>query len=157
TSYAWNFGDGSSAATSAPTTSHIYAAAGSYTTTLTETDSAGTSTTQVFTGQTMSRDGGPSAQTTRPVSVTSALQATASALTPSSLPNLQPAPPTSVVISAGSLTTTARGDALIWVRCPATARDGCRGTITIALAERHSRRARAVASRCARGCRSLGS
>jgi hypothetical protein len=62
-----------------------------------------------------------------------------------------------VVISAGSLTATARGDALISVRCPATARDGCRGTITIALAERHSRRVRAVASRCARGCRSLGS
>jgi YVTN family beta-propeller protein len=69
TSYAWKFGDGASATTATPTTSHTYAAEGNYTATLTETDSAGTSTTQVFTGQTVSRNGGPSAQTTRSVTV----------------------------------------------------------------------------------------
>jgi YVTN family beta-propeller protein len=61
TSYAWNFGDGSTATTSTPTTTHTYATAGPSTATVTETDSAGTSTTQVFTGQTMSNNGGPSA------------------------------------------------------------------------------------------------
>jgi YVTN family beta-propeller protein len=69
TSYAWKFGDGATATTSTPTTTHTYAAEGSYTATLTETDSAGTSTTQVFTGQTVSRNGGSSAQTTRSVSI----------------------------------------------------------------------------------------
>lgn len=59
--YAWNFGDGSTATTVVPTTSHTYATPGPYTATVTETDSAGTSTTHVFTGQTMSRNGGPSA------------------------------------------------------------------------------------------------
>jgi DNA-binding beta-propeller fold protein YncE len=61
TTYAWDFGDGSTATTSVPTTTHTYAAPGPYTATVTETDSAGTSTTQIFTGQTMSRNGGPSA------------------------------------------------------------------------------------------------
>jgi YVTN family beta-propeller protein len=56
-SYAWHFGDGSTATTSTPTTTHTYAASGSYTATVTETDQAGTSTTQVFTGQTLSRNG----------------------------------------------------------------------------------------------------
>ena len=161
TTYAWNFGDGSTATTSTPTTSHTYAAAATYTATLTETDSAGTSTTQVFTGQTMSRNGGPSAQTTRTVQVAAALPGTVSALaalSPLPATALSPAaPPTPVVISTGSVTITARGDALIPVSCPASARDGCRGRITIVLAAPHARRARAVTSRCARGCRRLGS
>jgi YVTN family beta-propeller protein len=59
--YAWTFGDGSTATTSTPTTSHVYAAAGSYPASVTETDSAGTSTARVFTGQTVSRNGGPGA------------------------------------------------------------------------------------------------
>jgi len=49
TSYAWNFGDGSSAVTTTPTATHTYAVPGEYVVTLTETDSAGTSTAQVFT------------------------------------------------------------------------------------------------------------
>jgi len=61
TTYAWDFGDGTTATTSTPTTTHTYATPGPYTATVTETDSAGTSTTQVFTGQTMSNNGGPSA------------------------------------------------------------------------------------------------
>ncbi|MFI5287624.1 MAG: PKD domain-containing protein, partial [Candidatus Dormibacteria bacterium] len=62
-SYAWNFGDGHTSTTTAPTTTHTYATAGQYPATVTETSSGGTSTTRVFTGSTMSRNGGPSAQT----------------------------------------------------------------------------------------------
>jgi hypothetical protein len=60
-SFAWNFGDGSNATTTTPITTHIYASAGTFTASVTETSSGGTSTTQVFTGQTMTRNGGPSA------------------------------------------------------------------------------------------------
>ena len=59
--YRWMFGDGATATTTGPTTSHVYAAAGLYTATLTVTNTTGTSTTKVFTGQTMSRNGGPTA------------------------------------------------------------------------------------------------
>ena len=60
-SYEWDFGDGSAPTTTAtPTTSHVYAATGAYTASVTETSSGGTSTTQVFTGQTLLRNGGPS-------------------------------------------------------------------------------------------------
>jgi YVTN family beta-propeller protein len=69
-SYVWNFGDGSPAATTATAvTTHVYGTAGSYTATVTETDSAGTSTTKVFTGQTMSRRGDPSAIATATVQI----------------------------------------------------------------------------------------
>lgn len=48
-SYAWNFGDGSAPSlTDSPTISHVYSTAGSYTVTLTVTNSAGTSTTQIY-------------------------------------------------------------------------------------------------------------
>jgi hypothetical protein len=60
------------------------------------------------------------------------------------------------VISTSAITTTARGDAVIEVSCPVKANDGCRGPITIRLAEPNAPR-RARASRCARGCRALGS
>ena len=63
--YAWNFGDGNTATTSTPTTSHTYSMSGNSTSTVTETDTAGTSTTRVFTGQTISRNGGPSATTSQ--------------------------------------------------------------------------------------------
>jgi DNA-binding beta-propeller fold protein YncE len=69
TNYRWNFGDGTTVASATATITHSYATAGSYTATLTETDTAGTSTGQVFTGQTMSRDGGLSAQTTRTLTI----------------------------------------------------------------------------------------
>jgi YVTN family beta-propeller protein len=77
--YAWNFGDGSTATTSVPTTTHTYAA-GTYTASVTETDSAGTSTTQVFTGQTMSRNGGPSAVASQRFVVSPALTITTASL-----------------------------------------------------------------------------
>jgi DNA-binding beta-propeller fold protein YncE len=59
--YAWTFGDGKTAVTTGPRVTHTYDHAGSHAVTVTETDSAGTSTQQVFTGQTLSRNGGPTA------------------------------------------------------------------------------------------------
>jgi YVTN family beta-propeller protein len=55
--YAWTFGDGATVRTTAPNTSHVYARAGTYRVTVTETTTGGTSTSQVFTGQTVSRNG----------------------------------------------------------------------------------------------------
>jgi YVTN family beta-propeller protein len=83
TGYAWSFGDGSMATTSTPTTTHTYTSPGTYTATVTETDSAGTSTTQVFTGQTMSNNGGPSALASQNFTVLSSALTT-SVLIPSS-------------------------------------------------------------------------
>jgi LPXTG-motif cell wall-anchored protein len=57
--YAWDFGDGKTAVTTTPKTTHTYTHAGSHKVTVTETDSAGTSTQQVFTGQTLTLNGGP--------------------------------------------------------------------------------------------------
>jgi YVTN family beta-propeller protein len=74
TNYNWNFGDGTVAATSTPRTSHIYTHAGSYTPSVTETGSDGTSTTRTFTGQTVSNNGGGSARASAQLHVSSALQ-----------------------------------------------------------------------------------
>ena len=83
TAYAWDFGDGSTATTSGPTITHTYATPGPHTATVTETDSAGTSTTQIFTGQTMSKNGGPSAVASQSFTVTVAKPPTTSVLIPS--------------------------------------------------------------------------
>jgi hypothetical protein len=56
-------------ATSSATTSHTYASANHYTATLTVTDDAGCSTTQTFTGQTMSCNGGPAASISHQLTV----------------------------------------------------------------------------------------
>ena len=62
TSYSWNFGDGSGTqVTTTPTVSHTYATYATYTVSVTETDAAGTSTSEVFDGQTALRNGGPQA------------------------------------------------------------------------------------------------
>jgi hypothetical protein len=68
--YHWDFGDGSTQTTSSPTTSHTYAAIGDYTATLTVTDDIGCSTAQIFTGQTMSCNGGPAAEKSHQAMVT---------------------------------------------------------------------------------------
>lgn len=70
THYAWTFGDGTSSHSTGPTVSHTYGKAGKYTITLVVTDSLGTSTSLVFTGQTVSRNGGPRASTSTVVKVT---------------------------------------------------------------------------------------
>ena len=72
-SYSWDFGDGSSTVTtSQPTTSHTYATPGSYRVTLTVSDALGASTSFVYTGQTASLAGGPSATITGTVTVEAA-------------------------------------------------------------------------------------
>ena len=60
-------------------------------------------------------------------------------------------------ISRRPVTVTRRGDAVIQMSCPPSALRGCSGIVTLKLFEAHGRHARAVAARCARGCRPLGS
>jgi len=71
TIYEWDFGDGSARAiTSEPTTSHVYASAGNYTASVTESDNLGVSESgEVFTGQTASSFGNPLARTSKAVLV----------------------------------------------------------------------------------------
>jgi YVTN family beta-propeller protein len=71
-SYQWDFGDGSAVETMiAPTISHTYVDNGTYTVTLTVTNTSGTSTRQIFTGQTVSNNGGPTAEIQRQVTLDS--------------------------------------------------------------------------------------
>jgi 6-phosphogluconolactonase (cycloisomerase 2 family) len=65
----WNFGDGTTLADGGPTPNHIYANPGSFTATLTVTDSEGCSTTRIFTGKAMLCNGSPAAATNRTVTV----------------------------------------------------------------------------------------
>ncbi len=76
TSYRWNFGDGSTATTKTPRTSHIYAKSGSYSASVVATGSDGTSTGTTFTGQTVSNHGSATARATAALRVSSALQTT---------------------------------------------------------------------------------
>jgi PKD repeat protein len=66
-SYAWDFGDGARETTTGPRTTHVYAQNATYQASVTETDAAGTSTTRVYTGQQVLRNGGPSAGATKSV------------------------------------------------------------------------------------------
>ncbi|MDQ6776826.1 MAG: choice-of-anchor D domain-containing protein [Actinomycetota bacterium] len=72
--YVWNFGDGTPPVTTGtPTASHVYANVGTYSATVTETDSAGTSTAgEVYTGQSASSVGNPRAAATRNVVIAAA-------------------------------------------------------------------------------------
>jgi PKD repeat protein len=68
--YAWNFGDGTPIFnTASPTITHQYAVPGTYVVILTVTNTAGTSTFLAFTGQIVSRNGGPTAVMTLPVTL----------------------------------------------------------------------------------------
>jgi YVTN family beta-propeller protein len=67
--YSWNFGDGTVDTTTVPTTTHTYGTRGSYTVTLTLTSSGGTSTTKVYSGRTLIRNGGPRARAARTVTI----------------------------------------------------------------------------------------
>lgn len=68
--YLWNFGDGSPVVkTNKPVVKHLFPAPGKWTVTLTVTNTAGTSTTKTFTGQTVSNNGGPRARLTKLVEV----------------------------------------------------------------------------------------
>ncbi len=103
-SYAWNFGDGTTAVTSTPTTTHEYAGSGTFTARVTLTSSGGTSTTQVFTGQTMYRNGGPQAVARATVTVPAEPQARPSPLARTGNPD-------ATLIAIGA-TTLALGAAL---------------------------------------------
>jgi DNA-binding beta-propeller fold protein YncE len=70
--YDWDFGDGRTLPDGGPSPSHTYAAPGSYVATLTVTDDEGCSTRFVFTGQTASCNGGPSARAQRTITVAAA-------------------------------------------------------------------------------------
>lgn len=63
--YFWNFGDGQTLSTSSPIAKHTYTSRCPVDATLTVTNTAGTSTTQTYTGQIVSNNGGPSAITTQ--------------------------------------------------------------------------------------------
>lgn len=60
-SYAWDFGDGTTAVTNVPFISHTYANPGNYIVTLSVVNSAGTSIFQLYTTWIVSRQGGPTA------------------------------------------------------------------------------------------------
>jgi hypothetical protein len=125
-SYAWNFGDTNTAVTTTPTESHTYAGNGTYTATVTETDAAGTSTSQVFTGQTMSRYGTADAEASAPVVITTtdcgdesscsaAINTPATAQTPAQSINVtaaapsQPSQELTVTSGPGQLNCTVKG------------------------------------------------
>jgi YVTN family beta-propeller protein len=74
TKYSWSFGDGTSAVTKTPTTTHTYTAGGHYVVSVTETSRLGTSTATSYTGQTMSNHGSPRAATATSVKIIGALQ-----------------------------------------------------------------------------------
>lgn len=122
--YRWDFGDGGTAGPlTTPLTTHTYVAPGTYTVTLTVTTASGTSTAQVFTGQTVSRNGGPSATTTRPVTITQATLGSGpiavvatggtGAVTPVGLdptaPSAVPGPPVPVGAQPGAVAITPDG------------------------------------------------
>jgi hypothetical protein len=67
--YDWDFGDGTSAPNGGPAPTHVYTAPGTRTVTLTVADADGTSTTPLWTGAQMLRNGGPSAGTARVVTI----------------------------------------------------------------------------------------
>ncbi len=56
-SYVWRFGDGTGTTTTKPSVKHVYKQAGKHVASVRLIDSAGTSTTRVFTGQSVLRNG----------------------------------------------------------------------------------------------------
>jgi YVTN family beta-propeller protein len=60
-SYAWDFGDGTTLITNTPIVNHTYSSTNSFNAMLTVTNSAGTSTSKVFSSRFMSNNGGPTA------------------------------------------------------------------------------------------------
>jgi len=83
---------------------------------------------------------------------------TAAVLPPTPATNdvVQESPAATVSLATAPITVTRRGEAPIEVTCPTNALGGCRGTITIRLSEPAAKRSSAVAARCGRGCRPLG-
>ena len=129
--YEWNFGDGTGASTTGPMATHTYASAGTYTVTLTVTDDAGCSATQVFTGRTVYCDGTAAATTTRTVMVSS-----------SSAPPPPPPVATKFVL-AGAPAASSRGVSFS-IACHGASGLVCRGAAKLTTLE-HLRGRRIVA------------
>ena len=68
-SYAWDFGDGTTLITNTPIVNHTYSSTGSFNVVLTVTNSAGTSTSKVFSSRFMSNNGGPNATLSRMINI----------------------------------------------------------------------------------------
>ncbi len=68
-SYSWNFGDSDTDVTTTANVSHTYASNGNYTASVTETDAAGASTTEDYTGQTASLEGSAAAEASASVEI----------------------------------------------------------------------------------------
>ncbi len=81
-SYAWDFGDGTTLITNSPIVNHTYSSTGSFNVLLTVTNSAGTSTSKVFSSRFMSNNGGPTASLSQIISIPSLI--------------IPPSPPTNV-------------------------------------------------------------
>jgi YVTN family beta-propeller protein len=101
--YAWEFGDGKHVKGAKATVVHNYKRPGTYTATLTVTDSEGCSTEFVFTGQTASCNGSAVARTSQAIVV---------------LPNRGP-----LLKLAGGHRQRLRGKAIVWAQCP---QEACR-------------------------------
>ena len=76
--YTWHFGDGTTAMTTSPTTTHVYARGGAYQASVVVTSRFGTSTARTFTGQTMSNNGSNLARATQTFKVPAAMETTPS-------------------------------------------------------------------------------
>jgi len=68
-SYAWDFGDGTTLITNLPIVNHTYSSTGSFNVLLTVTNSAGTSTSKVFSSRFMSNNGGPTASLSQIINI----------------------------------------------------------------------------------------
>lgn len=123
TEYAWDFGDGSVATTTAPSTSHAYAAAGHYTVVLHVTDAnkrTSAPASVVLTVNAVSAGGGPITTTT--------------STTPPPPPPPPPPPgggvlPYRVALMGSSLTASKSGAVAIKVNC--AGQSSCTGTVTL--------------------------
>jgi YVTN family beta-propeller protein len=82
-SYYWDFGDGTNTTTTVSHVDHSYAVGGNYPASVTVSDTDGTSTAQIFTGQTVSLNGAASARAMQTVKVPFVI-ATISSIAPSS-------------------------------------------------------------------------
>lgn len=107
----WDFGDGTGLADGGPTVAHVYATPGVRTVTLTVTDADGTSTSKLWTGTQILRNGGPSAQTTRAVTIPAAV-----------VPPPPPPPPAAPRPDKGKSVTIAATGGRVRVKLPGSRR-----------------------------------
>ena len=104
--YSWTFGDGSSAVSTTPVTTHIYRSPGTYAVTLTVADSAGCGTTLVFTGQTAACNGSPAATVSHTVGIQQAVASSPPATTPAVASSPPPSAPAASLTARPTSTAT---------------------------------------------------